>query len=63
MSAKIQLLSFIALAAVAFSAPGLAQTNHNMPGMTVAMPAPNAAEAAMGEGLVKVEEGGIVGEE
>lgn len=53
MSSRIQLLSFIALAAAAFSAPGLAQTNHNMPGMPVAMPAPNAAEAAMGEGLVK----------
>ena len=53
MSTRVQLLSFVALTAAAFSAPGLAQTSHNMPGMTAAMPAPNAAEAAMGEGLVK----------
>jgi Cu/Ag efflux protein CusF len=53
MSTRIQLLSLIALATAVFSAPGLAQTKHNMQGMTVAMPAPNAAEADMGEGLVK----------
>ena len=53
MSTRNQLLSFIALAAAAFSAPVLAQTKHNMPGMTVAMPASTAAETAMGEGLVK----------
>ena len=53
MSTRNQLLSFIALAAAAFSAPALAQTKHNMSGMTVAMPASTAAEAAMGEGLVK----------
>ena len=53
MSTRIQLLSFIALAAAVFSAPGLAQTKHNMPDMAVAMPAPNVAEATMGEGLVK----------
>lgn len=53
MSTRIQLLSFIALTAAAFSAPALAQTNHNMSGMPMAMPAPNVAEADMGEGLVK----------
>ena len=53
MTTRIHSALIILLASAGFSAPGLAQMNHNMHGTPVAMPAPGAADAAWGEGLVK----------
>jgi Cu/Ag efflux protein CusF len=53
MTTRIQSAFTILLAGAGFSASGLAQMNHNMHGTPVAMAAPGAADAALGEGLVK----------
>ena len=53
MSTRIHSALIFALASAGFSAPGMAQMNHNMHGSAMAMDAPGAADAALGEGLVK----------
>lgn len=51
MTTRIYSALIMVLASAGFSAPGMAQTDHNMHGSPVAMPV--VANAAMGEGLVK----------
>ncbi len=51
MTTRIYSALIIALATAGFAAPGLAQMTHEM--HATATPASKAAEAAMGEGLVK----------
>lgn len=53
MTTRFHSVLLLALATAGFTLPAVAQTNHNMPGMPVAMPAAKTAEAALGEGLVK----------
>ena len=53
MTTRFHSVLLLTLATAGFAVPAVAQTDHNMHGMPVAMPAPNAAEAALGEGLVK----------
>lgn len=53
MTTRIHSALIMVLASAGFSAPGLAQVDHNMHGSPMAMPVSNVANAAMGEGLVK----------
>jgi Cu/Ag efflux protein CusF len=53
MTTRIYSALIIAFASAGFTVPGLAQTNHNMQGSSMAMPVSTVANAAMGEGLVK----------
>ena len=53
MTTRIYSALIMVLASAGFSAPGMAQTDHNMHGSPMAMPVSNVANAAMGEGLVK----------
>ena len=53
MTTRIYSALIIALAGAGFSAPGMAQMNHDMHGGSMAMPVSTVVNAAMGEGLVK----------
>ncbi|ABD68170.1 conserved hypothetical protein [Rhodoferax ferrireducens T118] len=53
MTTRFHSVLLLALATTGFALPAVAQTDHNMHGMPVAMPAAKTAEAALGEGLVK----------
>ena len=53
MTTRIYSVLIMALAGAGFAAPGMAQTDHNMHGSPAAKPAPRAADAALGDGLVK----------
>jgi Cu(I)/Ag(I) efflux system protein CusF len=53
MTTQFHSVLLVALIGAGFTTATIAQTDHNMHGMPVAMPAAKAAEAALGEGLVK----------
>ncbi len=53
MTLRTHSILIIALAAAGLSAPGMAQTDHSMHGSPEAKPVSTAADAALGEGMVK----------
>ncbi len=53
MTTRFHSVLVLTLATAGFAVPALAQTDHNMQGAPVAVPAAKAAETALGEGLVK----------
>lgn len=53
MTTRIYSVLIMALASAGFSTPGMAQTDHSMHGSPVAKSAPSAADATLGDGLVK----------
>ena len=53
MTTRFHSVLLLALATAGFTVPALAQTDHKMQGVAMAMPVAKATDAALGEGLVK----------
>lgn len=53
MTTRLHSLVLLTLASVGFTAPAMAQSDHSMHGATMVKTAGNAAEADLGDGLVK----------